>query len=188
MTLSVGLAADLNALSEAVDDPDIDIADTMTQLGDAAAAGVESYLGLSVALAGDAAAVQLSTISDQDCDIGSSVLIPLTALTAAMPPTAVISLVLYAATPGAFVDLAADVAWMTGRDISEFRVDQHRTPPAPTSAANSVRAQSAVDQAIGVLIGRGRTPEQAAQDLALLAARDETHVPAAAAAILDELT
>jgi hypothetical protein len=182
------LFADLHALSAAVDDPGTDIAGTLAQLSDAAAAAVESYLGLSVEITGGADAFQLSTMSsDRSEIIGSSVLIPVTA-NAAILPGAVTNLVLYAATPGAFIDMAADLAWMTGRDTCEFHLDQYLTSPQPAPAARSVRALSVIDQAVGVLIDRGRTPEQATQDLALLAAREDADLPAAAASVLDELT
>jgi hypothetical protein len=188
VTVPDGLAADLRALSAAVDDPGIDIADTLAQLGGAAAAGVESYLGLCVTVTGGATGVQLSTLPDQGVVVGSSVVIPVTTARATVLPALVISLVLYASVPGAFVDVAADLAWMTGRGMSDFRLDQHLMPPPPAPTAGGVRALTMINQAIGVLIGRGRTPGQAVHDLTLLAARADADLPAAAASILDDLT
>jgi hypothetical protein len=57
-------------------------------------------------------------------DVLSSLLLPLPgAPRAAGEPS--IALVLYAARPGAFVDLAADAAWLTDRPLSSFVLDGH---------------------------------------------------------------
>jgi hypothetical protein len=68
--------------------------------------------------------------------------------------------ILYASVPGAFVDLAADLGWLTGRDHSSHFLDRHLTRPAD-GTASVVRVSSAINQAVGVLIGTGRTPEDA---------------------------
>jgi len=134
---SAALAADLHALSVTLDDADVDIVHTFTQL-DAAAAGVGSYLGLCVTVTGRDTAGQLSTMPDHHGeDIGSSVTIPLPTIDNAQLP--VVTLVLYARTPGAFTDLAADLAWMTGKDHTQFRLDQDLNPP-PAGRSRPERA------------------------------------------------
>ncbi len=184
MTSSAALAADLHTLSVTLDatDIDIDIDHTFTQLNAAAAAGVSSYLGLCVTVTGGAAAVQLNTVAPGGGAVGSSVRIPVPTVGDAQLP--VVNIVLYAATPGAFTDLAADLAWMTGNDHTEFRLDQDLTAPADAAAPSALALTSLINQAIGVLISRGRTPEQSAQDLATLAAHDHADLPAAAASVL----
>ncbi len=74
-------------------------------------------------------------------------------------------LVLYAGSPGTFVDLAADLAWLTARPLSDFVLDQHLPAPAERSAATSLFEASVINQAIGALIGQGYTPEQAERHL-----------------------
>lgn len=164
MTFSTPLAADLHALTATLDDRTIDIAATLTSLGDAAAAGIESYLGLNATLTdtetGDGSEVQLSTMPGHDAAIGSSVLLSLAghgAHLAGLAPAVV--LVLYAAAPGAFVDLAADLAWITGQHLTSFHLDEHVNPPNAEPAATSLPAMSMINQAIGELLGRGRTPD-----------------------------
>uniref|UniRef100_UPI00389B1BE0 hypothetical protein n=1 Tax=Mycobacterium sp. HUMS_1102779 TaxID=3383487 RepID=UPI00389B1BE0 len=99
-----------------------------------------------------------------------------------------VALTLYAGTPGAFVDLAADLAWLTGRLPSEFALDQHLSVPDGSDFRTYLRAASVVNQAIGVLIGRGYTPRQAHRELEIRAhgARADRH--SAAQFILDTLT
>jgi hypothetical protein len=162
-----GLAADLALLTDALDDPAIDIAATLAALMTAAATAVPSYVGLSMRARSPGAHVELTTVDDDDIGrITTSLRIP---LLSGPPSTRAeiesVVLVLYAATAGAFVDLAADLAWLTRRSLAEIPVDDdvsggiHLHPPEP------LRAQSAVNQAIGVLIGEGRTPDDARAEL-----------------------
>ncbi len=99
-----------------------------------------------------------------------------------------VALIFYAATPGAFVDLTADLAWLTGRPPSEFALDQHLSAPAGSDAATHLRTTSVINQAIGVLIGRGYTPRQAHSKLDTQADGARTDRYAAAQFILDTLT
>jgi hypothetical protein len=71
------------------------------------------------------------------------------------------ALILYAQRRGAFIDLAADLSWLTGRDPSEFVLDHHFTLPNHLDAPEGLTVASVINQAIGVLIAHGRTPEQA---------------------------
>ena len=75
---------------------------------------------------------------------------------------AAIGLILYAGTPGAFTDLAADLAWLSGRDLSDFALDQHLTD---LDGHDGLAALSLINQAIGALIANGHTPEQADREL-----------------------
>lgn len=124
-----------------------------------------------------------------DAAIGSSVLLSLPghgAHVAGLAP--VVVLVLYAAVPGAFVDLAADLAWITGQDNTDFHLDEHLDLPTGAPAETSLAAMSMINQAIGVLLGRGRTPDQAAHDLTVLAATSRGDLSTAAAAVLATTT
>ena len=55
--------------------------------------------------------------------------------------------------PGTFVDLAADLAWLTARPLSDLVLDRHLPPPAERGAATSLFEASVINQAIGALIG-----------------------------------
>jgi hypothetical protein len=80
------------------------------------------------------------------------------------------------------------LAWLTGRPPGEFALDQHLSVPAGSDAGTSLRAASVINQAIGVLIGRGYTPRQAHSKLDNQAAGARTNRHTAAQVILDSLT
>jgi hypothetical protein len=98
-----------------------------------------------------------------------------------------VALILYAGSPGAFVDLAADLAWLTARSLSDFILDQHLTPAAGSLQEGQLRAASAINQALGVLIGRGYTPQQAHGELDTQAAHAGTDRHTAACHILAKI-
>jgi hypothetical protein len=164
--ITAALAADLAALAQALDAPGADIAATLRQLGADVKAAVTSYLGLTVS-AGDAdSALSFTTLADlaAPLEVRASMVMPSSALVpAATGPD--VNVILYAATPGAFVDLAADLSWLTGLELDEFALDQHLNRAAHAEPGAIGNTASLIDQALGVLIGRGRTPEQARDEL-----------------------
>jgi hypothetical protein len=99
-----------------------------------------------------------------------------------------VTLILYAAAPGTFVDLAADLAWLTAQTLTEFAFDEHLTLPDGPDTAAQLQAACEINQAIGVLIGRGHTPEHADRQLDIRAADDRTDRHRAAQRILGEIT
>jgi hypothetical protein len=166
------VAADLAALTEALEEPGADLATTLDQLAADAKLAVGTFLGLTVRVTiGD----RLSNLTAFEAgavpgDIRASLLMPLQDGVNGESIEAGTDLVLYAGTPGAFTDLAADLAWLSGRDLTEFALDQHLVVPE-RDGADGLSALSLINQAIGVLIARGRTPEQAESDLNARAAR-----------------
>jgi hypothetical protein len=99
-----------------------------------------------------------------------------------------VSVILFAESPGAFVDLAADLAWLTARPPTEFVLDQHLTAAAQPTSERQLREASAINQAIGTLIGRGYTPQQASAELNTQAASSSTDRHTAARRILATIT
>ena len=95
------------------------------------------------------------------------------------------ALILYAGRPGAFVDLAADLCWLTGRRLSDFALDQHMSLPVEPDR-DGVLGTARVNQAIGVLLGRGYTPEQAQHEIdARATAAGHSHSAAAGIILAD---
>jgi len=160
--ITAALAADLAALTEALDEPGADLARTLRQLAADTKLAVGSYLGLTVRAAVSGKPVALSTLDGAAAQVRSSLMIPL-------PPVvdgaAALGLILYAGVPGAFTDLAADLAWMSGRDLSDFALDHHLTAPADLDGHDGLAALSLINQALGMLIAHGHTPEQADREL-----------------------
>jgi hypothetical protein len=159
--ITAALAADLAILTQALDDTDADIVEALRRLVADAKLAVRSYQGLTVVAGNATFPLTLTAMEDfaHPDDVVSSLMMPLSDERAANTGSRLV-VILYAARPGAFVDLAADLCWLTGRQLSDFRIDQHLSPPEPDSHGG-VQRSSLVNQAIGVLIGRGYTPEQA---------------------------
>ncbi len=176
MELSAALARDLTLLSDAIDEnaadgTRADLLTSLTRTVQAARAAVVSYVGLTVTTGSDDTDLRFTVLHDgaAPSDVHASLLVPFRAVSDAGPSPAVI---FFASTPGAFVDLAADIAWLTGREPVELVLDEHLKVPDDPDSAGTVAARSAVDQAVGVLLARGRTPEQARAYLERRAAND----------------
>jgi hypothetical protein len=95
---------------------------------------------------------------------------------------------LYAGSPGTFVDLAADLAWLTARPLSDFVLDQHVPGPAGIGTGTKLFEASVINQAIGALIAQGYTPQQADGQLDAQAADAGINRHAARLRILARLT
>lgn len=101
-------------------------------------------------------------------------------------PTVV--LILYATAPGAFVDLSADLGWLLGSSRASAIVpDENLTPPAFQPIETALAEDSSVNQAMGLLIGRGHTPGQARQELERLSHISMQSVGAQATQLLADL-
>ncbi len=191
MTIPAGLAAELHLLTQALDLPGVDVAATLIRLAVDAQTAVASYLGLSVAITANRSEFDFTVLCDgaQPEDVQASLLIPLSTVAAdASKSSASVALILYAGRPGAFVDLAADLAFITERTLADFRLDEHLVLPATYSEPTALTAMSTINQALGVLIGRGSTPEQAERDLSKRATTAGIGLAAAASLVLASVT
>ncbi len=193
MTITPGLAAELAFLTQTLDLPGTDIADTLTRLVADVQTAVDSYLGLSIAITTSGPPFDVTVLDENTRpeDIKTSLLIPLSSAAAggeasASPPSS-IALILFAGVPGAFIDLAADLSWLTGRPLG-FRVDEHCDLPVSDPCRAPLSTRWTVDQALGVLIGRGSTFEHAERELHERAAKGSVELREAAALVLADLT
>lgn len=163
MDISATLTADLAALTAALDQPDIDL-DTQLQAFTANAQhAVTSYLGMTMTIAVNGYEVSFTAREDTASarsEIATSLLIPLTAVATTLAGS---TLLLYAATSGAFVDLAADLSYALNLDHTDLVIDDHPTAPPNESrpGVTDVDGHRAINQAIGALIQRGHTPDSA---------------------------
>ncbi|PZS28057.1 MAG: hypothetical protein DLM58_17765 [Pseudonocardiales bacterium] len=193
MTFPAALAADLALLNDALGDPGVhptpDLAETVRQLGADARAAVTSYLGLSVVVTAHEPVFRFTVLDDRvgADDVLTSLKLPLPA-PAPAPGGASIAVILYAAKPGAFVDLAADLGFLTGRALSAIDLDQHLSVAPERDTTGALQAASTISQAIGVLLSRGRTPQQARRELDTHATDAGTDRHAAAELLLAGLT
>lgn len=184
------LAAVLADLAHYLDDPDLNLAETFRQLAEDTKLAVDSYLGLSVGITTDGHQLTLTAFdaSAKPESIRTSLMLRLTAVaTEKSDASSALSVILYAARPGAFVDLAADLDWMSGLQSSTGLLDKH-LPFSPAEVEHQgLHALSTVNQAIGALIGSGHTPERAHRELDALALRAGTDRVTAALQFLEGL-
>ena len=194
MEISAAWAADLAALTESLDEPGTDILQTLRQLAADTKIAAHSYLGLSAMFSVGGRRLDFTALEEdaQPEDIRASLRISLPPhVFGSGDPAATASLILFAATPGAFLDLATDLSWLAGSlgglDTAAFVLDEDLTVLHDPATPSGLKALSTIDQAIGVLISQGNTHEQAKQHLDLLAAYTRVDLPTAAETILAEL-
>jgi len=164
--IAAALATDLGFLTEALDEPGADVANSLRRLTAGATAAIPTFLGLSATVAGSAPPFAFTTFVEGagTGNVGTSLRLKLPGAGSPGVADAVI-IVLYAGAPGTFVDLAADLAWLTARLPSDFVLDQNLPVPDEHDSAPGLFETSVINQAIGALIGQGYPPEQAERHL-----------------------
>ena len=203
MELTAALIADLAALTAALDDPDVDLEAGVRALGDSVQGTVDSLLGVSLTVVVDgypftvtalaAGVVPGTTVSRggvaAPTRIGASLRLPVPTLavvsTAGTIPGGVAAgtVVFYAATPGAFVDLAADISHARWRPEDAVTLDADLGVDLwAEQAGGGLGELSTIHQAVGVLIARGDTPQTARVELERRAASSGVDALTAAAA------
>ncbi|HET9648021.1 MAG TPA: ANTAR domain-containing protein [Microlunatus sp.] len=191
MDVSRSLSEQLSALTDALDDPGTDLSGILGVLVDDLTEAVPSFLGLQMTLDLNGRPFTLNTIADGDTDAARTTLqLPLDPLAGTGPGSAVI---FYAAAPGAFLDLAADAHQAWGLD-GQVHLDQHlpaRDTPtghdAPGPASDDLHRWSIVNRAVGILIARGHTPEQARNEIRRAAGHRRITEPEVAEGIVRSL-
>jgi len=149
-----------------------------------------SYVGLQVSLLDDGHPIVLTNFRSGTTqeDIATSLRLPLTALQLDdVAADAGSTIVLYASTSGAFVDLAADLSYalylphpwtpadadgdgQVDGQMARIRLDTDLTPSSFESRLTGVGAASTVNRAIGFLMAEGFHPDDAHRELARRAA------------------
>ncbi|MEJ7647584.1 MAG: ANTAR domain-containing protein [Nakamurella sp.] len=165
MDFSRELVTQLDGLTKALDGSGDDLHAILSVLVDDLRTGISSFVGLSITVSAGWEPVTVTTMSVHTAV--TSMLLPLGAAHAGGG-----DIVLYAETPGAFTDLAADARIALGRD-DEIVVDGHLPPPTAFAAQASVDTlvdRSTIDQAVGYLIEQGYPPARAKTELSRRAA------------------
>ncbi len=183
MDISGTLATDLKAFADAIGLPGADLTDSVRKLADGLRAAVPSWLGLTMTLVLDDLPLALTVLDESATPrrVATSAALPLTAVHGAGPGS---SIVFYAGTAGAFVDFAADAAYEFGLELKDVALDQHLTPPRETSGLTGLADATGLNQAIGILIDQGHTPDEARTELSRLARHTRTGLSATAQQII----
>jgi hypothetical protein len=159
--ISAALTADLAALTQALGNDDIDLETQLRAVADDVKLAVSAFTGLTMTIGLDGHTVSF-TVREHGAGgrpAATSLLLPLGALTATDPAS---TLLLLAATPGAFIDLAADLSYSLGIDPATIVLDRHLSTDVTESGLDT---HIAIDRAVGVLIDRGHTPGAARVEL-----------------------
>jgi hypothetical protein len=166
--ISVAVAADLARLSDALEDPGVDLELLLRQLSDSCSLAVDSYLGFSITLVIDDRSFAFTVLEDflDPSEITASAMLPLAALGAFSVGSEII---FYAANPGAFVDLVADLNFALKLETNVAELDQHLVPSVQPAGVSRLADMTLHNMAIGVLIDRGYLPVQAGAELDRLA-------------------
>ena len=186
MQFPYALSRQLAALTDSVDEPGTDLQAVLVGLADDLMAAVPSFIGLRMTLHLDNWPITVTTIeAGQAAAAGASLQFPLDQLAGAGPDGTV---VLYAGQAGAFVDLAADarrVRRLDGGVVVDGHLSCTDNPGAPgPPGASGLDESTVVNQAIGVLVDRGRLPDEAHEELLRRAAHVRQCVPDAARRLL----
>ena len=153
------------------------------------ASSVLSYRGLQVTISSNGFPLVLTAFADRrDGQVATSLRVPLALL--GLGFAAASRIVFYAGTPGAFVDLAADLAFaLRGANTSEraedsapaILLDEDPPPRTRVFSLSGLTELSTIDRAVGVMIVKGHHPDHAHETLRRDAARArlEPHIWAA---------
>jgi hypothetical protein len=167
------LLSALERLCASIDQEPVYLIKPLVELARELELAVHTYVGIEVTVM-----TQLGppiTLSDFAADtdpqtIVTSLRLPMAALTSGGSDGHV---TFFGTRRGAFVDLAADLGFVLGTvglggttpSPVAISLDQDLRPANPTASLDGAEEASTVNRAIGLLIGRGRTPDEAEAEL-----------------------
>ena len=159
----------------------VELEKLLTALTEAVKSVAPSYRGLSLTLIIDKQSVSLTSAEvGNTSDIATSLRLWL----AWIPSLGAGSrITFYASTPGTFVDLAADLAFVLGSE--SLRLDED-IPSVLVSDLTGVGGLSAINKAVGVLISHGHTTDSAQRELRHTADVTRISIQKAAEAVTDD--
>jgi hypothetical protein len=178
----------LTLLSDALDDPVIDLEAILSVLTDDLVSAIPSYLGLIVTLHIDGNPVIVSTLDGATTGRARASL--MLSLLPLVPATPAGSVAFFSGAAGAFVELAEDAKWifnLSGPPILDGHLTDGRGNDEP-AGIRGLAAHTNINQAIGVLIEEGHTPAGARQELARRSVRGGWSLPETALQLLDGVT
>jgi hypothetical protein len=141
---------------------------------------IPSYRGLALTLVINEQPVSVTSAEREDTsDIATSLCLSLAWVPLLRTDSRI---TFYASVPGTFVDLAADLAFALG--MEGLRLDED-IPLALVSDLTGVHRLSTINEAVGVLIGHGHTPEGAQRELRHISDTTRISIQRAAVVVTD---
>jgi hypothetical protein len=181
--ITAAVAADLEALTQALQDPGLEQIDLEELLRDFArdtGLAVASYQGISLLVATPLGDFSVTAMEDEVAadEIVTSLHLPL--------DESHVTVTFYAGRADAFVDLARDLSQILRLPAERIVLDKHlATRVVPTRDATGLAALAIVNQGVGVLIERGFSAQDALREMHNRARRREASVSDIAAELLD---
>jgi hypothetical protein len=177
----------LTLLSDALDDPVMDLEAILSVLTDDLVSAVPAFLGLIITLHIDGNPVIVSTLdSARNGQARASLML---SIKPAGPAAAAGSVAFYSGMPGAFIELADDARWifnLNGPPVLDGHLTLGRNGSEP-AGIRGLTAHTNINQAIGVLIEEGHSPAGARDELARRSVSTGWSLPEAALQLLDDL-
>lgn len=191
MEIPTALLIALERLSESVDQTPAFLTAPLVELGRELEGAVGNIVGVQVTIFTELGLPITLTDFGSETDlstIATSLRVPLEALTS-WGSTGHITF--FGGRRGSFVDLAADLTFVLGSVRPDgawppvtISVDEHLQPSSTQASLVGTEEASMVNRAIGLLIGRGRTPDEAETELVVGAQDAGLSMPAFADRIL----
>jgi hypothetical protein len=168
------------AVPDPVTGQPVDLEDSLTALTLSLRHAVPSYRGLALTLVIDEQPVSVTSAERGDTsDITTSLCLSLAWVPLLRTDSQII---FYASVPGSFVDMAADLAVALGSE--GLRLDED-IPLAIVSDLTGIARLSTINEAVGVLIGHGHTPDGAQRELRHIAETTRVSIQRAAETVTD---
>jgi hypothetical protein len=173
------LFSDLAVPDPATGQP-VDLQASLAALTASVKHAVPSYRGLALILVIDEQPVSMTAAERGDTsDIATSLCVSLAWVPLLRTDS---QITFYASVPGTFVDLAADLDLALGGGSLHLDED---IPSALVSDLTGVRKLSTINEAVGVLIGHGHTPDGAQRELRHMADTTRISIHRAAEAVIE---
>ncbi|MDQ2955907.1 MAG: hypothetical protein M3Y42_02955 [Actinomycetota bacterium] len=148
---------------------------------EALAEAVDSYLGLSITMVTGGRSISMTTLdSIAASDIATTATLVLGSVIVVEPGSVI---VVYAARPGAFTDLAADLTHALALRPQDLVLDDF---PTRWDESARLRHQIHLNQGVGILIERGHLPDDAHAELGRRADRAAATTEAVALQLITE--
>ena len=158
----------------------VDLEDSLMALIASLKRAVPSYRGLALTLVIDEQPVSVISAERGDTsDIATSLCLSLAWVPLLRTDSRI---TFYASVPGTFVDLAADLAFALG--MEGLRLDED-IPLALVSDLTGVHRLSTINEAVGVLIGHGHTPDSAQRELRHISDTTRISIQRAAVVVIE---
>ena len=187
MDVPPALIEGLTLLSDALDDPVMDLEAILSVLTDDLVSAIPAYLGLIITLHVEGNPVIISTLDRaRDGQARASLLLSLQPNGSA---GAAGSVAFYSGAAGAFADLAGDARWifnLSGPPVLDGHLAGGRNRAEP-AGISGLAAYTNINQAIGVLIEEGHTPDGARDELARRSVRAGRSLPQTALELLESI-